>query len=151
MASTLFGLTKVEQQVEEKNEKVSPFEFIKDLSQNKEYLFSEETKSGFSPFIINKSFSSHPDTLFDAVFLNSNSHLPLQMQHDYLYYKVPRRKRWKEWLSKSEAEKKTIQAQQKLSSVLGCGEKDIKFLWSILSDSDKKDLIKKYVEEKVSV
>ena len=104
---TLFGPEKIKQEEVEVKQQFSPFKFTQDINYDKQYLFDETTQSHYSPWLINTSFSMFPDTLSHAVFLNSNAWMEKQMQHDYLFYAVTKRKRFKKdgWFKKNASEK----------------------------------------------
>jgi hypothetical protein len=145
MVSTLFGLANLSVVEEEKNIGPNVFTFINDINFNKQYIFSEETSKEFNAYTINKSLSAFPDTLMDSVFLNSNYHLDKKMQHDYLFYKIPKRKRWKEWLKKSESEKKEMRLMEDVANCINYNMKQTKLFWSVLSDDQKKAFLEKNV------
>ena len=54
----------------------------------------------YIPFLVNKSLSYFPDTLFHSNEMNLHYHLPKQMQYDYLMYQIRPRKRFSKWLKK---------------------------------------------------
>jgi len=122
---------------------VNVFDFIKDLNYNKNYLYNETNKDSYNPFIINKSFSFFVDTIYHAQMMNLNSHLPHNMQHDYLFYAITKRKRYSKWLKKSEEEKEMLESQEFIANKYNLSIKDVKLMWNYLPENIKK-LYKKY-------
>jgi hypothetical protein len=56
----------------------------------------------YSPYIINRSLSYFPDTLFHANEMNQKHFLPKKLQYDYLRLSVRKRKRFSKWDKKIE-------------------------------------------------
>jgi len=51
----------------------------------------------YSPYIINRSLSYFPDTLFHANEMNQKHLLPKKLQYDYLRIVIRKRKRFSKW------------------------------------------------------
>lgn len=75
----------------------SPFEFVNSISESKEYLFREDTQSGYTPYVINRAFSNQPDCLFLANEMNRYSSIPPQAQYDFYFYSVDKKRRRGKW------------------------------------------------------
>jgi hypothetical protein len=58
----------------------------------------------YVPFVINRSLSYFPDTLFHANEMNLNHFLSKKMQYDYLRTAVRKRKRFSKWDKKAESD-----------------------------------------------
>jgi hypothetical protein len=56
----------------------------------------------YVPYIINRSLSYFPDTLFHANEMNQKHFLPKKMQYDYLRTVVRKRRRFSKWDKKAE-------------------------------------------------
>jgi len=56
----------------------------------------------YVPYIINRSLSYFPDTLFHANEMNQKHFLPKKMQYDYLRTAVRKRRRFSKWDKKAE-------------------------------------------------
>lgn len=75
--------------------KFNPFDHVNSLSFTKKYTMNDETRSQYIPFVINRAFSNHEDTVMVASAMNQTStKLPVEMQYDFYYDMVPKRKRY---------------------------------------------------------
>lgn len=72
------------------------FDYVKSINEKTEKLDID----GYVPYIINKAFSFMPETLFYADSMNINSHIDAQMQYDFYYYALPKKKRFGKWTKK---------------------------------------------------
>ena len=73
------------------------FDYVKDLSFEKKYLFSDETSKLYDKFLVNRSFSYFTDTLLYANSMNMCSLIDSKMHHDFYFHGIPRRKRFSKW------------------------------------------------------
>lgn len=64
--------------------KVSPFTFVKSINCKKR----EEDLSGYNPYLTNKTFAYHLDTILLAEEMNQYSNLGVDLQYDFYYYTV---------------------------------------------------------------
>lgn len=72
----------------------TPFDFTKSITQTKEYLIkSNFDEEEYVPWVVNRSLSVHPDTVFYVQEMNLNSHLDKKMQYDFLYYGIKKGRR----------------------------------------------------------
>lgn len=85
------------QSTEWKPTTTSPFEFVNSISESKEYIFDEETQSGYSPYVINRALSNQPDCLFFANEMNRYLGIPNKSQYDFYFYSISKRKRRGKW------------------------------------------------------
>lgn len=145
--NTLFGVKQVqEEQVETKTDEVHVWTFISDISKTKKYLFSDDTAKAYEPWIVNKSFASHIDTLAAAESANRMHHLDKRMQHDFMFYSVTAHpKRYKPWLKKSEAEKREQKLYEDIGTVTGFNMSRVKQFWNMLSTEQREDFLIRYV------
>lgn len=147
--ATLFGLVRVDKTEEplERPNHFNIFKFIQDINYDKQYLYDDNTKSEFKPWIVNVSMSMFPDTLAHAAFLNLNSSLDAQMQHDYLFYGVQKRKRFKKdgWFKKSDAEKRELKVLEDVARTVSYSMAKTKQFWGMLTDQQKRDFLERYV------
>ena len=82
---------------------MSPFDYIKDISEGKKYILAEDDGE-YIPFIINKAFSLYPDTIMLANEANQLASLDKRLQHDFLFNSIKKRKRWAKWPKKDKNE-----------------------------------------------
>lgn len=144
--NTLFGRAAIMKELEIGPKEVTPFDFVNDVSLDKQYLFNDAARN-YKPFLVNKALSAFPDCLQQVVFLNENHGLSEKMQHDFLFYNLPKRKRFKRdgWLKKSEAEKRELQLLEDVAVAVGYNLQHTKQFWSVLTDAQRKEFIEKYV------
>lgn len=79
----------------------SPFDFVNDLSYNKNDLIrssenQEEMEKEYNPYIINKAFSYFIDTVLHANEMN-RAVVDKKLQHDYYFYAISKKKRFSKW------------------------------------------------------
>jgi hypothetical protein len=143
--STLFGKVDIVKDETNKSD-FNIWKFVSSISTDKNYLYDDETSNIYVPWIINKSFSAHIDTLEQAEFLNANAHLDKKMQHDYLFHTVTQKnKRWKPWLKKTETQKKDDKILSDVANILNYNIIKTKQFWNILSVKQRKEFLLKYV------
>lgn len=76
---------------------ISAFDIINALGHSKVDILTEENKSVYSPYFINKAFSQHPDTVFHANEMNMRAHIPIDCQYKYFMNMVRPKKRFGKW------------------------------------------------------
>lgn len=89
------------------SEKLSPFDFVKEIQHGKRSLFAldPENEKSYVPFLTNKALSYEQDTILYANEMNKRHHLDKRMQHDYLLNIVRARRRgFHKWLKPVENE-----------------------------------------------
>lgn len=79
----------------------NPFDYVNSIN-SKDYIMTED--ADYNWFIVNRAFSMYPDTIFFANEANKLSNLPVDMQYDYLYGTVSKRKRFAKWPKKQKDE-----------------------------------------------
>lgn len=144
--STLFGLVDVIPDSEPLfPQKATIWDFVNSISENKEYLFDEQTSKEYTAYTINRAFSIHLDTLHHAATMNQAHGLDKKMQHDYYFYGLPKKVRRKKWLKKSDEEKAEAKILDDVAKVIGYNYSKTKSFWKVLSDKQRKELLTKYV------
>lgn len=73
------------------------FDYLSDIGTNKQYLFDEEVNKNYVPFMINRGFGQHIDTILLANEMNKRSSLSKLMHHDFLFYAIDKKKRYGKW------------------------------------------------------
>lgn len=75
---------------------VGLFNLIDDVSSSKKGLFHAhpDNEKAYAPFMVNLMLSQHPDSILVINELNARGHMPKKWQHDYLFHKLPKRKRF---------------------------------------------------------
>ena len=82
-------------------EKYKLGDFINSINYGKEDLFKDpEAEIDYVPFIINKAFSFHFDTVHYANEMNRFSSLPKAWQFSFYLNSIPRKKRYSKWINK---------------------------------------------------
>jgi len=78
---------------------MSVWKLVNDLSHEKKGLYRSDAAwdKEYQPFIINRAFSYHPDTVMLANEMNRMNHLQKAAQNDYYHGIVRKRKRWSPW------------------------------------------------------
>lgn len=95
------------QQEEFKIKRLSPFDFVQALSTSKEYLLNDNTMRDFAPFMVNRAFSQHVDTIMIANEMNKVGRNKLFV-HDFYFYSLPARKRYGKWAKADESNNDTV-------------------------------------------
>ena len=76
-------------------------DFLNSINHTKEDLFkddSEHAAKAYQPFVVNRSLSYFPDTIFHSNEMNMLHGIDEKMQYDYLKYSVRKRKRFSKWV-----------------------------------------------------
>lgn len=145
--STLFGRVEIKPVVIEDQWEsgVNLWSFVNSISEDKNYLFDEHTAKEYTPFTINRAFSIHIDTLHHASVMNQCYNLDKKMQHDYLFYSLPKKVRRKKWLKKSDEEKREAKVLEDVARVVGFNLIKTKSFWKVLNENQRKEFLSKYV------
>ena len=84
---------------------MNPFDYVKSISETKENLINDkQSEREYSPFLTNRSFSMHVDTVHHANEMNLHHHLDKKLQYDFLINTVRKRKRFG-WFKKDKSAK----------------------------------------------
>jgi len=75
------------------------FDFLNSINDTKKNLMNVDPgcERIYVPFMINKSLSYFPDTLFEANMMNFFNNLGKKMQYDYYLLKIAKKKRFAKW------------------------------------------------------
>ena len=78
---------------------MSPFDFLNSINNTKINLVDKDPDSikNYNGFVINRSLSYFPDTVFLSNEMNRLHHLDYKMQYDFLINIVRRKKRFSKW------------------------------------------------------
>lgn len=144
--STLFGTVVIKPEVEENTgPSINIWSFVNTLSEDKNYLYDEDTEKQYTPFTVNKAFSIHLDTLHHAAVMNQCYNLDKKMQHDYYFYSLPKKVRRKKWLKKTDQEKAEIKVIEDVANVIQYNFIKTKAFWKTLTPLQRKEFLNKYV------
>lgn len=91
------------------DKKITPFDFINDISGQKEYIFSEDTERAYSNYLVNRGLSQHIDTILLANEMNKRPSIDSLMHHDFLFYAVSKKKRYGKWARDSKENEESLQ------------------------------------------
>ena len=69
----------------------SPFDYVKHINTKSTY---DRDLSGYVPFLTNRAFAMHQDTVMLAEEMNQAHHLSPLLQYDFYYFAVRRGKRF---------------------------------------------------------
>ena len=78
---------------------MNPFEFLNSINMTKKNLIDKDSdaESSYNPFLVNRSLSYFPDTVFMSNEMNRLHHLDNKMQYDFLINIVRKKKRFSKW------------------------------------------------------
>ena len=82
-------------------------DFLNSINHTKDDLFSDDIEYAeklYQGFVVNRSLSYFPDTVFHANEMNILNGLDSKLQYDYLKHSVRKRKRFSKWLKNEKIE-----------------------------------------------
>ena len=82
-------------------------DFLNSINHTKDDLFSDDVEYAeklYQGFVVNRSLSYFPDTVFHANEMNILNGLDSKLQYDYLKHSVRKRKRFSKWLKNEKIE-----------------------------------------------
>ena len=84
---------------------MNPFDFVNAVNYSKKDLMTgtendELSEKSYVPYIINRTFSYFPDTIFHANELNRLNHIDNKLQFHYLLNSIRPQKRYAKWVKK---------------------------------------------------
>lgn len=83
--------------------KLSPFDYINEISFGKKNIIvDEETEKQYTPFVVNKGLSQYSDAVQYMNFMNCRPHIPNKAQFLFLLNTIPKRKRYDKWAKQEE-------------------------------------------------
>lgn len=126
-----------EEKEEEKHKSLTPFDFIKSISNTKEDLLrkNSENVKNYNAFIINRGFGYFPDTVLIANEMNMYPNIPAECHYQYYMNSVRKGKRFSKW-HKPEKDK-DLELIQKIYNVRIEIAKQYR---NLISDEDMKKL-----------
>jgi hypothetical protein len=136
-------LTPLPEEVKPEKEKakasISPFDFVKSISDTKQNLMvDDDSIKAYIPYIVNKSLSGDVNCVFYANEMNIHSSLTNEMQYDFLLNTISKKKRYIKWYKAPKDEHiDTIIAYYK------CSQTKAQEYLSILTEDQIKTLIDK--------
>jgi hypothetical protein len=78
--------------------KINPFDFVKSASYTKQDIMVDDvTEKAYQPFLVNKSFSYHRDTIYFAEEMNCSHHLANRLQYSFYLNTLRRKQRFSKW------------------------------------------------------
>ena len=79
--------------------KLSPFDFLKSINDTKVNLICEDAENAkyYNSYVINRSLSYFPDTIYFANEMNKFHHIDPELQYSFLINIVRKRKRVSKW------------------------------------------------------
>ena len=79
--------------------KLSPFDFLKSINDTKVNLICEDAENAkyYNSYVINRSLSYLPDTIYFANEMNKFHHIDPELQYSFLINIVRKRKRFSKW------------------------------------------------------
>ena len=79
-------------------------DWLNSINFNKNNLIEEDPEaiSSYPPYIVNRCFSGHLDTVLFANEMNKYSNLDKDLQYSFLLYTLRKRKRFSPWLKKEQ-------------------------------------------------
>lgn len=78
---------------------MSPFDFVKSVTETKEDIF-EGNEKDYNPFVINKALSFNLDCVFVVHELSKYPDIPKDAQYQLLLNSLDKKKRWGKWTKK---------------------------------------------------
>jgi hypothetical protein len=104
---------------------------------------SQESKSEYKPYIINRCLSYFPDTIFYANEMNLKNSCDPMMQFDYYLSSVRKRKRYSPWI------KKEISLEiEAIKEYMNCSDKKAREYNRVFSQNIKDDLLDRLEKSK---
>lgn len=114
-------------------------EYLKSVGETKENIMGSDS-SEYVPFLINRSMSYFPDTLWYTVAINRHGGMiPKEIQYMYYLESLPKRKRFSRW-----AKKKEDKMVKPIMEMYLCSEKKAWEYINLLTEDQKSDIMKEY-------
>lgn len=126
---------------EQKIKKISLFDFVSDITNDKSYILSEQTEKEYVPFMINRALSQNLDTVMLANEMNKLACGDKLMSHDFFFYTVTKKKRYGKWAKAVSENAETIELLMKHYAV---NRKVAMDYLKCLTDDDIKQLVERY-------
>ena len=111
--------------------KVGLFDFLKDISEEKKDILSDDNESQYSPYMVNRFLSMNQTTIMYANEMNLRYFLPKRLQYDYYFNALKKEKRYFKYLKEDEQDNIDL-----VREYFGYGKSRAKEALSILSSED---------------
>lgn len=109
-----------------------PFKYVNAINDKTEIEFDE---TEYIPYLVNKAYSFHIDTVLFANEMNVFHDLDKKMQYDFYYHALSKRRRFSKWYKNEENE-----LAYHLANVKNINIDNAKFIISLLNDKQKKKI-----------
>lgn len=77
---------------------MSFFDVLNNVTQSKEYIYSEELEKDILPFMLNRGMSNFPDCVLYANEMNIRQNVTKKMLYDFYHLAIqPKKKRFSKW------------------------------------------------------
>jgi hypothetical protein len=88
---------------EKKKKKGDPFKLIHEISHRRDVIADDpERINDYIPFLVNRAFSYHMDTVWYANMMNQNHSMPKDHQYSFYINIVRPKKRFAKWANKND-------------------------------------------------
>jgi hypothetical protein len=113
------------------DKKLTPLDFIKDISQFKKDILTEDVEKYYNSFLINKYLSMDATTVLYAAEMNVRPHMSKRMQYDYYLNAIEKRNRFFRYVKETSDENVAV-----VKEYFGYGKKKAKEALRLLSPED---------------
>ena len=96
-------------EVEEVKKKVDVFDFLNNITYDKQYIFDEGTQDAYNPYIVGMGLMQHQDTILLANECNKKSSGNKLFHHDFLFYSISKGKRYRKWAKANKEDEELIE------------------------------------------
>ena len=115
---------------------MNPFDYVNAINTTKKDLMIDEmSEQGYESFIVNRSLSYFPDTIFLANEMNRHHHLDNKLQFSFLINTVRKRKRFSKFIKPSE-----VQDIEVIKEYYGYSNEKAKQVLTLLNESQLSEL-----------
>lgn len=81
---------------------MNPFDYVNSINMSKKHMMENTendnlAEKSYNSYIVNKSLSYFIDTILYANEANEIHHMDKRLQYDYLFYSIPKKKRFSKW------------------------------------------------------
>jgi len=87
---------------------IKPFDYVTAINTHKDIMTDTDNdalmEKDYNPFLSNRAFSYHNDSILQANEMNQRHHLDKKMQFDYLLNNTRPRKRFAKWIKNESSE-----------------------------------------------
>ena len=87
---------------------IKPFDYVTAINTHKDIMTDTDNdalmEKDYNPFLSNRAFSYHNDSILQANEMNQRHHLDKKMQFDYLLNNIRPRKRFAKWIKNESSE-----------------------------------------------